>query len=443
MSARQPPPPRTQPWSPHRGGRGVPGAAGGGAYRAALGALGVIAGLGGAGACRERAAPAPAVDAPSATASGTIGRPAESPPPRRGMVYVPPGALVAGTPPQSLPRIADQEIPGEQVILKGFYVDVFPFPNEAGAIPLTNVTWEEATTLCRERDKRLCTELEWERACKGPDNFPFEYGERYDPKRCNTGAQPRLRPSGFHVGCASAFGVRDLHGGAWEWTLSPWGRGDETGLVTVRGGNSTAGELAGRCANGMGRSPARASDAVGFRCCAGPVNEAKVELSITRGAKLDARESVDRDLAARLRGALVELGRDDVSVPDDFRFDRMWVWRPIGNEELVVLGGCAGIGREPSCGVLVARVHLDRPQALAWASSGHWVPMVHVDVDARDLWLFGGDPLGSFRCLVSYAWGRVAVGARERRFPKPEKRKGTAADGRTPRPPTARQRPLR
>lgn len=414
--------PRSRRWPPPRGGRAGPGPGGAPRRRAALVALALLVGPSVAAACRPRAAPAPADGAPSAMASAPIGRPADSPPPRRGMVYVPPGALVAGTPPESLPRIADQEMPGEQVVLKGFYVDVFPFPNEAGAIPLTNVTRDEAAALCEEQDKRLCTELEWERACKGPDNLPYEYGDRYDPKRCNTGALPRLRPSGYYVGCVSAYGVRDLHGGAWEWTRSPWGRGDETGLVTIRGGNSTAGELVGRCANGAGRDPARASETVGFRCCAGPINDATVELAIARGAKLEARETVDRTLAAGLRDALAKLAHDDVPVPDDFRFDRMWLWRPIGNEELTVLGGCAGIGREPACGVLVVRVHLDRPRALAWASSGHWVPMVHVDVDPRDLWLFGGDPLGSFRCLVSYVWGRVGVGPRERRFPRPAKR---------------------
>ena len=64
------------------------------------------------------------------------------------MVWIPPGPLVAGTPPDRLPRIADEEMPGEQVILKAYYIDVFPFPNEEGAIPLTNVAQSEAAKLC-------------------------------------------------------------------------------------------------------------------------------------------------------------------------------------------------------------------------------------------------------------------------------------------------------
>ena len=75
------------------------------------------------------------------------------PAPRQGMVWIPPGALVAGTPPDSYPRLADEEIPGEQLILSGFYIDVYPYPNEEGAIPLTNVTRDEAEKLCAEREQ--------------------------------------------------------------------------------------------------------------------------------------------------------------------------------------------------------------------------------------------------------------------------------------------------
>jgi hypothetical protein len=62
---------------------------------------------------------------------------------------------------------------------------------------------------------------------------------------------------------------------------------------------------------------------------------------------------------------------------------------------------------------------LDTPQVLAWISSGHWVPAIHTDRDPRDLWVFGGDELGGFRRLLAYVWGRVSVGAKERRLPKP------------------------
>ncbi len=376
--------------------------------------------------CRDRDG-AEGADIPTSAPSTSVpqGMPEAPPAPRRGMVWISKGALVAGTPPDRLPRIADEEMPGEQVILRGYYVDVFPFPNEEGAIPHTNVNRDEADGLCLEQGKRLCTELEWERACKGPNNHTYEYGEVYRPERCGTGKPPALRPTGLFVGCKSDFGVYDMHGGAWEWTSSPWGRGHaEQELVTLRGGNAAAGELVGRCANAMARTPTVKSGTIGFRCCAGPINEAEVTLQVKRGKKLEFRESHDKKLAARAvealpKEALKDIGRAPFSV------ERFWYWRPIGNEELALFGGCAGLGKEPACGVIVTRVVLDKPQVLAWVSSGHWAPTLHADVDARDVWLFGGDDLGSFRRLFAYTWGRVGVGPRERRVPKPVKKKTT------------------
>ena len=136
------------------------------------------------------------------------------------MAFIPRGPLVAGSAEDSLSRIADQEMAGEQLILNGFYIDVFPFPDEDGAIPITNVTQSAAQGLCGERGKRLCSELEWERACKGPDNHRYEYGDAYHAERCGMGASPQMRPVGLRVGCRSDFGVRDMHGGAFEWTTS-------------------------------------------------------------------------------------------------------------------------------------------------------------------------------------------------------------------------------
>src|SRR5262247_3411935 len=80
------------------------------------------------------------------------------PEPRPGMVWIPQGVLIAGTPPDRLPRIADEEMPGEQVVLHGFYIDEYPHPNEIGAIPTTNVTQAEARALCEQQSKRLCSE---------------------------------------------------------------------------------------------------------------------------------------------------------------------------------------------------------------------------------------------------------------------------------------------
>ena len=222
-------------------------------------------------------APADRTEAPAWTAD------APEPEPRPGMVWIPPGVLLAGTPPDRLPRVADEEMAGEQVVMRGFYVDVFPYPDEAGAIPTTNLSHSEAKDLCEAQGKRLCTELELERACKGPANLTYEYGDAYKPSVCGTGIARSLIPNGYNSACQSAFGVHDLHGGVWAWTASQWKRDalttgetskpppqtSKAGLFTIRGGNGAPGELLARCANGRGvKAEARRED-VGTRCCAG------------------------------------------------------------------------------------------------------------------------------------------------------------------------------
>ena len=386
-----------------------------GAATLVLVALGLVA-------CKKGEQAPPAGSA-SAVPGGSLGPPVPPPEPRKGMLWIGGGALVAGTPPEAFPRVADEEMPGEQVILHGFYIDVFPYPNEEGAIPVTSVTEAEAAGLCEERSKRLCSELEWERACKGPESSVYEYGNVHKADRCGTGSPPSMRPNGILVGCTSDFGVRDMHGGVWEWTSSPWGRGADRPLVSLRGGNAPQGELVGRCANGMGRPADVKSGNIGFRCCAGAKNEAEVVLEVVRGNKLDARESVDKALASEVMAALPDDAKKDIGKLDGFRFEREWIWRPIGNEELHVLGGCSGLAVKPACGIVLVRRTLTHPKVLTWVSSGHWAPMLHMDLDPRDLWLFGGDELGQFRRLVGYVWGSVSVGVKERNVPRPKKSK--------------------
>lgn len=355
-------------------------------------------------------------------ASGAPG--ASAPQPWPGMVWIPAGALVAGTPLERLPRVADAEMLGEQVVLSGYYVDQYPFPNEEGAIPQTSVSAPEAAALCAERGKRLCTELEWERACKGPDNHVYEYGDEYRADRCGTGHAPQLRPVGLRVGCRSDFGVRDLHGAVLEWTSSPWGRGGDGDLVAVRGGNGAAGELWGRCANVVRRGPGERADSLGFRCCAGTANAAEVTLVVEeKRPALVAETSVARELGKKLLSALGPSARKDLGKLDRFVFDRSWRWRPIGNEELRLIGGCTGLGYAPACGVLIGRETRVGVTLLGWAPSARFAPTVNIDREPTEVWLLGGDEKGTFRTLIQYSWGRVEVGTRERRVPTPSKKK--------------------
>jgi formylglycine-generating enzyme required for sulfatase activity len=340
------------------------------------------------------------VSAPSATAPGA---------PRPGMVWIPSGVLKAGTPIDQVPRVAAEELPGTEVPLGGFYIDELAWPNELGAIPTTNVTHDDAAHMCTSKGKRLCTELEWERACKGPNNTRYEYGDDYRSATCATGVSAEdgaKRPSGERLACKSAFEVREMHGGPYEWTDSAWGRGGPRDLVTLRGGTAVAGEIAGRCANALGRPGSQKAATSGFRCCAGPRNDAKVDLTVTWGQplrKLEKGEEMPSGLAA--------LG---CATPDDTTSacasTIVWDWRPAGNVDLYVKGGCILQGNDRHCGVVVGRVIGETAQVLAWADAGNAIPdVVLLQGEGRHIRMKGGDVSGAFFKELDYSYGRVDV----------------------------------
>jgi hypothetical protein len=351
------------------------------------------------------------------------------PEPRPGMVWIPGGVLIAGTPPERLPRVADEEMAGEQVVMRGFYVDVFPYPNEVGAIPTTNVTQAEARALCEAQEKRLCTELELERACKGAANTTYEYGDAYKAAVCGTGTAKNLVPNGFNAACHSPFGVHDLHGGVWSWTASQWRRDtSKTNLVAIRGGNGIQGELIGRCANGRGIRPDAKRPDVGVRCCAGEANSFEVVLSVTRGEPLkwQAPDARIAPMLEKLAPPEIHAAVKGRRAEDQFKVERMWIWHPLGNEELYVGGGCAHpAGGDAMCGIVVARMRFEAPILLAFVASDLWQPTVGETETAREIFVYGGDRNGAFRKRVSYEWGKISAAAKERKKRRKGKREAT------------------
>jgi formylglycine-generating enzyme required for sulfatase activity len=332
--------------------------------------------------------------------------------PRPGMAWIPAGLLRAGSAPDDVPRVADAELPGVDVPMAGFYIDVLPWPDEAGAIPTTNVTRDEAKRLCGDRSKRLCSELEWERACKGPDNERYEYGDRYDARACGAGVAADVasrRPSGQRPECRSAFGVADMHAGASEWTDSKWGRGTHGDLGVVRGGSDAAGERVTRCAFGFALPPADRSPVTGFRCCAGPRNDASVNLEVHVGPVFERVSSTFRVRSPPL-DALSGVACGPPSAPAPCSVARAWMWRPGPNIELTLSGGC--VGRDPNarCSIGVSRMAGDGLQTLAQVDTGQSIPeVVLVESQDRRVRVRGGDTHGWFFREVAFSYGHVDV----------------------------------
>ncbi|WP_434382262.1 protein kinase domain-containing protein [Melittangium boletus] len=234
-------------------------------------AVGAVAGYsllkmrGGTPPAVEPSAGAPAATAltpPGAGEGGVAGALGSCP---QGMRYVSGGAFKMGK------ESADEGPRNESALISrqvsAFCIDEFEFPNQAGVAPRVGVSWQDARNECAKMGRRLCSEEEWEKACKGPGNLRFPYGTSFEARRCNTegNAGERAR-SGAFTTCRSGYGVMDLSGNVAEWTESEFG--DARGRVQ-KGGSFSRQEISARCASRASGEPEMTSGEVGFRCCMG------------------------------------------------------------------------------------------------------------------------------------------------------------------------------
>lgn len=205
-----------------------------------------------------------ALATPLAAASGAGGK--QCP---KGMVLIEAGAFMLGSP-RNDPERNFGDLTYQSVEVGAFCVDYYEFPNGRGRVPTTAVSFKAAQTQCKKKGKRLCSENEWEKACKGPSGTRFPYGNQWDPSACATeddeGNKREITKSGEFKRCRSGFNVFDLSGNVAEWTMTEYGQG---GYV-VKGGSADRPGYDGRCAARKKKKGGDADALLGFRCCSDP-----------------------------------------------------------------------------------------------------------------------------------------------------------------------------
>jgi hypothetical protein len=237
---------------------------------------------------KRAAKPAPAAASVVASADAAAHKPKVAPRARE-QVEIPGGTLRSGSTPGDPGRVPELEPKNQEVELGPFSIDRLPYPNDPAQPALLGRARDDARRLCAERGARLCTELEWERACKGPKQDEYPSGVMWDAS-CTAGAKS----------CASGFDVLGLGTTAGEWVSNDVVTDDKRRAL-VRGAAKNAGPLEHRCAARHPTEAATVSEDIGFRCCHGAPNAAAIPEAkqgpIFTKAKLTAEE-LERLLAA-------------------------------------------------------------------------------------------------------------------------------------------------
>jgi len=184
-----------------------------------------------------------------------------------GMVLIPAGPSLL-RPPEENSRTSEER--GEVKPVHAFCVDRFEWPNRNNEPPTRSVTWIEARDLCGKAGKQLCSEIEFEKACRGPVGTRFTYGDGFADKVCPTANAEYI--VGASPACVSGFGVHDMSGGVFEWTSTA--PADNSAQRYLRGGMSAENpQLPARCTYRVRYTSSAANRDVGFRCCAPVVSK--------------------------------------------------------------------------------------------------------------------------------------------------------------------------
>ena len=155
--------------------------------------------------------------------------------------------------------------------------------------PMTMVSWFGALGYCQYYNWRLPTEMEWEKAARGPSTGsgatrPFPWGDDIQRENANFYASrdpfedmssfgSRTSPVGFYNGktyngyttldSASPYGLYDMAGNVWQWTGDVY---EGMHYRFMRGGSKDTYDMDLRVWVRNNATPAYVSPGVGFRC---------------------------------------------------------------------------------------------------------------------------------------------------------------------------------
>lgn len=336
--------------------------------------IGLLCGLLVLSSCRKENKGAPSTEAELNKREG----PSKAPDP---IVHIPVGSFAAGSLPLERGRRPNLEPILQTVELGPYRIDRDLSRENPGEAP-SQLTWEAATILCERKGARLCTDLEWERACKGPNSQTYPGG-----KPC--------QPPGT---CTSSFELENmtLHP---EWTLGSVP--GEDGTVTLHGSEPSASPEERRCAARFSETKTKEKSGpvtATLRCCYGATNAKtlaipksgplfrEVDLEASQLASILASDEHTKELSRDLTffkhpdGAATVIDRGDRNLMGFTLTTRPLEWQPERGVRVLVVAGRSGektsfvvaIHRTPDRDIVAGSFVMKGetgPVALAYANS--------------------------------------------------------------------------
>lgn len=177
------------------------------------------------------------------------------------MVLVKEGEYLSGSPADDPDRYKSEPVE-KKVHMDEYCIDKYEYYNKKTKKPRKKNEWYGAKDICKKQGKRLCSDEEWEKACKGPENLRYPYGNEYDPQKCNT-ESGKISLVGAYNECVSGYGAYDMSGNLKEWMTSK-----SLGMhLNMRGGYYKSKARETRCSAFKKVIPFGSRVEYGFRCC--------------------------------------------------------------------------------------------------------------------------------------------------------------------------------